>query len=133
MVVLSLYGSRCLSVTPLAGVERQGSGFVGGGGGVFVPFLSAPPLSAEPIPFLSYVPSLGFYSWLFVVMKAPGSWGPVIVLSTLNRSPQDSLQDGDPSVCAERRLEGVHRLEGLLLASSNISGQPQVPQICDLE
>ena len=39
-----------------------------------------------------------------------------------SQSPQDSLQDGDPSVCAsvcaEQRLDGVHRLEGLLLASS---------------
>ena len=27
---------------------------------VIVPFLSSPPLSAEPIPFPSYVPSPGF-------------------------------------------------------------------------
>ena len=79
--------------------------------GYRVPFLSDPPLSAEPIPFLSYsptsirgkalekevqslvqngavelvpFPSPGFYSRIFVVMKASGSWRPVIDLSTLN-------------------------------------------------
>ena len=54
-----------------------------------------------------------------------------------SESPQNSLQDGDPSVCAsvcaERKLDGVHRLEGRFLASFNTSGQPQVPQICGLE
>ena len=75
-----------------------------------VPFLSEPPLAAEPIPFPSYsptsikgkaleevqslvekgavelapLPSPGFYSRVFVVMKASGSWRPVIDLSTLN-------------------------------------------------
>ena len=52
-------------------------------------------------------------------------------------SLQDSLQDGDPSICAsvrvERRLDGIHKLEGCLLANSSTSGQPQVPQICGLE
>ena len=79
--------------------------------GYRVPLLSAPPLSAEPIPFPSYspnsirgqdlekevqslvqkgalelapLPSPGFYSRIFVVMKALGSWRPVIDLSTLN-------------------------------------------------
>ena len=72
---------------------------------------SAPPLSSEPIPFPAYtlssirgkalaqqvlslvekgaielapLPLPGFYSRLFVVMKASGSWRPVIDLSTLN-------------------------------------------------
>ena len=112
---MSLSGSRRrLSVAPLAGVEQQGSGSVGGGGsegGYSVPFLSEPPLAAEPIPFSSYsptsirgkalekevqslvekgalelapLPSPGFYSRVFVVMKASGSWRPVIDLSTLN-------------------------------------------------
>ena len=76
-----------------------------------VPFLSEPPLAAEPIPFPSYsptsikgkalekevqslvekgavelapLPSPGFYSRVFVVMKTSGSWRPVIDLSTLN-------------------------------------------------
>ena len=79
--------------------------------GYRVPFLSDPPLSAEPIPFPSYnptsirgkalekevqslvqkgavelapLPSLDFYSRVFVVMKASGSCRPVIDLSTLN-------------------------------------------------
>ena len=79
--------------------------------GYRVPFLSDPPLVAEPIPFPSYsptsirgkalekevqslvekgavelapLPSPGFYSRVFVVMKALGSWRPVIDLFTLN-------------------------------------------------
>ena len=76
-----------------------------------VRFLLDLPLAAEPIPFPSYsptsirgkalekevqslvekgagelspLPSLGFYSRIFVVMKALGPWRPVIDLSTLN-------------------------------------------------
>ena len=108
---------RRLSVAPLAGVERQGRGSVGGGDlrwGYSVPFLSDPPLAAEPIPFPSYsptsirgkalekevqslvekgaielapLPSPGFYCRVFVnfvVMKASGSWRPVIDLATFN-------------------------------------------------
>ena len=79
--------------------------------GYSVPFLSKPPLAAAPIPFPSYsptsirgktlekevqslvekgavelapLPSPGFYSRVFVVMKASGLWRPVIDLSTLN-------------------------------------------------
>ena len=79
--------------------------------GYCVPFMSAPPLSLEPIPLPSYgpnsirgkalkkevqsllqkgavelspLPSPCFYSWLFVVMKAWRSWRPVIDLSTFN-------------------------------------------------
>ena len=79
--------------------------------GYRIPFLSHPPLSAEPIPLPSYnpsstkrlaleevtlglitkgavelapLPSPGFYSRLFVVWKTSGSWRPVIDLSTLN-------------------------------------------------
>ena len=54
-----------------------------------------------------------------------------------SESPQDSLEDGDSSVCAsvcaEQRLDGLHRLEGCILASSSTSGQSQVPQICRSE
>ena len=54
-----------------------------------------------------------------------------------SESLQGSLQDGNPPVCAsvhaEQRLDGIYRLEGCLLASSNPSGQLQVPQICGLE
>ena len=108
--------------------------------GYHVPFLSAPPLSVEPIPFPSYgpnsirdqalekdlqslvqkgaveltpLPSPGFYSRLFVVMKASGSWRPVIDLSTLKLRVRvtpfkmEALQSC-VSVCAEQRLDGVH-------------------------
>ena len=79
--------------------------------GYRIPFLHDPPLSKVPIPIPSYhplstkgvalgevtqaliaksavelapLPSLGFYSRLFVVWKTSGSWRPVIDLSTLN-------------------------------------------------
>ena len=79
--------------------------------GYHIPFRRAPTLSGEPIPFSAYcpnsirgkaleqevesllqkgavelapLPSLGYYSHLFVVMKASGSWRPVIDLSLLN-------------------------------------------------
>ena len=80
--------------------------------GYRIPFSCPPPLSADPIPMPSYnplstkgvaleevtldliakgavelapLPSLGFYSRLFVVWKTSGLWRPVIDLSTLNR------------------------------------------------
>ena len=79
--------------------------------GYRIPFLCDPPLSKAPISMPSYhpsstkgvalrevtqalvakcavelapLPSLGFYSRLFVVWKTSGSWRPVIDLSTLN-------------------------------------------------
>ena len=79
--------------------------------GYHIPFRRAPTLSGEPIPFSAYcpssirgkaleqevesllqkgaielapLPSLGYYSRLFVVMKASGSWRLVIDLSLLN-------------------------------------------------
>ena len=79
--------------------------------GYHIPFRRAPALSKEPIPFPVYcpnsirgkalegevqsllakgaielapLPSPGFYSRLFVVMKASGAWRPVIDLSILN-------------------------------------------------
>ena len=79
--------------------------------GYRIPFLCDPPLSKAPISMPSYhplstkgvtlgevtqafiaktavelapLPSLGFYSRLFVVLKTSGSWRPVIDLSTLN-------------------------------------------------
>ena len=79
--------------------------------GYRIPFLCDPPLSKVPISMPSYhplstkgvalgevtqaliaksavelapLPSLGFYSRLFVVWKTSGSWRPVIDLSTLN-------------------------------------------------
>ena len=80
--------------------------------GYRIPFLSSPPLSPAPVPMPSYnpfstrrvaleevtlgliakgavelapLPSLGFYSRLFVPWKTSGSWRPVIDLSHLNR------------------------------------------------
>ena len=132
--------------------------------GYRIPFLSEPPLAAEPIPFPSYgpssirgialgkevqsllekgavelapLPSPGFYSRIFVVMKASRSWRPVIDLSTLNlrvhKTPfkMETLQS--VLLSAERRLDGVHRFERCLLADPHTSGQSQAPQICSFE
>ena len=79
--------------------------------GYHIPFLCEPPLSKVPISMPSYhplstkgvalgevtqalitkstvelapLPSLGFYSRLFVVWKTSGSWRPVVDISTLN-------------------------------------------------
>ena len=105
---------RRLSVPPLAGLERQGCGSLGGGGSeVWLPHsiplrpstirgshlhASYHPLSTKGVALgevtqalidksaveLAPLPSLGFYSRLFVVWKTSGSWKPVIDLSTLN-------------------------------------------------
>ena len=83
--------------------------------GYRIPLRWAPTLSREPIPYPAYspdsirgkalegevrsllekgaielapLPSPGYYSRLFVVMKASGSWRPVIDLSLLNMSVQ---------------------------------------------
>ena len=71
----------------------------------------------EPIPFPSYVPYPGFQLAFCgdESLRVVGTGYSLVYPQS--ESPQDSLQDGDPSVCAERRLDGVHRLEGLLLAS----------------
>ena len=80
--------------------------------GYRIPFLTEPPLSSHPMPLESYAPSSvrglalekeidklqeveavervpapepGFYSRLFVVLKASGSWRPVIDLKKLNK------------------------------------------------
>ena len=111
---------RRLSVAPLAGVERQGRGSLGSGilrWGYQIPFRQAPVLSREPIPFPAYcpnsirgkalegevqsllakgavelapLPSPGFYSRLFVVLKASGAWRSVIDLSLLNLRVQQT-------------------------------------------
>ena len=83
--------------------------------GYRIPFRRTPTLSREPIPFPAYspdsirgkaleggvrslldkgavelapLPSPGYYSQLFVVMKASGAWRPVIDLSLLNLKVQ---------------------------------------------
>ena len=79
--------------------------------GYLIPFLSSPPLSSVPVHLPSYSPSSmwgkapaaeiaalmekgaielapptpGYYSRVFVVLKASGSWRPIIDLSCLNR------------------------------------------------
>ena len=85
--------------------------------GYRIPFRRAPTLSREPIPYPTYspdsirgkalegevrslldkgaielapLPSPGFYSRLFVVMKASGAWRPVIDLSLLNLRVQQT-------------------------------------------
>ena len=85
--------------------------------GYQIPFRRAPVLSREPIPFPAYCPnsisgkaleeevqtllakgaielapprSPGYYSWLFVVLKASGAWRPVIDFSLLNLRVQQT-------------------------------------------
>ena len=54
-------------------------------------------------------------------------------LATGSESSEDFFQGGDFLVCSslgvERGLDGVYRLEGCVLASSDASRKPQVPQI----
>ena len=82
---------------------------------------------------LAPLPSPGFYSQLFVVIKASRLWKPVIDLSTLNlrvlKSPfrMETLQSVLLSV-----LDGISGSKGGILASSNPSGQPQVSQVHSL-
>ena len=79
------------------------------------------------------LPSPGFYSRLFVVMKASGAWRPVIDLSPESEGTADILQDGDSpiraSVSTPGGLDGVSGLEGCVLAGSDASGISQVPQV----
>ena len=97
-----------LFVPPLASLEGQGRGSLGGGSSS----AGVPPLSQEPISMPSYapmstkgvaleevthaliskgavelapLPSLDFYSRLFLVWKTSRSWRPVIDLFHLNR------------------------------------------------
>ena len=53
--------------------------------------------------------------------------------ATESEGSEDFLQDGDSPVSAsfgsDWRLDGVSRLEGYVLASSDASGLPQVPQV----
>ena len=109
---------RRLSVAPLAGVERRGRGTLGSGG-LAVGISDSLPLGSHLIQGshpayspssirgkalegevqallnkgaieLAPLPSSGFYSRLFVVMKASGACRPVIDLSTLNLRVQQT-------------------------------------------
>ena len=124
---------RRLSVPPLVHLEGQGGGTLGGGGvavGVSHPVLiPSSPLSgsapySELFPFLrqgegslhgealsliskgavELTPlSPGYYSLLFVVWKATGSWRPVIDLSHLNcfvQLTQFKMETNQSVLCA---------------------------------
>ena len=90
------YPNQRMSVPPLAGLEGQGHGSLGGGGSpVWVPYTfsasSSTVQGTHPHGFL--FPNFhqgdrsggGFYSRMFVVWKTSGSWRPVIYLSVFNR------------------------------------------------
>ena len=129
--------------------------------GYQIPFRRAPTLSKDPIPLPAYspnsnrgkalegevqsllskgaielapLPSPGFYSRLFVVMKASGAWeaGHRPFHSELEDST-DILQDGYTSICSSfdspGRLDGVSGFEGCVLAGPYASGFLQVPQV----
>ena len=116
--------------------------------GYRIPFDRRPPLSERPLSLLAYSPqsikgvaltpelqnllrkgavepapqSPGFYSRLFLVQKASGSWRPIIDLSTLNDYVTVSLPYGDssvsPSFHPSRRLDGFPGPAGRLPAGS---------------
>ena len=111
---------RRLSVAPLAGVEQRGRGSLGSGNlavGISDSLPSGSHFIQGSHPFPAYCPDLmrgkvlvgevqsllpkgaielaplpspGFYSRLFVVMKASGAWRPVIDLSTMNLRVQQT-------------------------------------------
>ena len=156
--------NRRMSVTPLAGVERQGRGSLGGGG---LALGLQDTLSCglqtvrgtHPLPVLQSLFHQGQGLGVGGALSCQdGSGGacfssvarvlqPVVCgdeglrvletgyrsFSTESEDAQDFLQDGDSPVCSSlgstRRLDGVSRLEGCLLAGSGSSGQPQLPQI----
>ena len=64
---------------------------------------------------LAPLPSLGYYSHLFIVMKAQGSWRPVIDLSPLNLI-----------------IFWIHHPEGCVSASSDTSGIQMVSAVHDV-
>ena len=127
--------------------------------GYRIPFLCDPPLSGAPISMPSYhpsstkgvalrevtqalvaksavelapLPSLGFYSRLFVVWKTSGFWRPVIDLSTLNlfvdvaHFRMETIQ----SVLLSGRLDGLHQPQGSLSAGPCPSGLSSLPSVC---
>ena len=119
--------------------------------GYRIPLSAQPPLSLEPISFISYDPSSimglvlekellelsskgtverappspGFYSRMFVVLKASGSWRPII----------DQVLDGDrsvrPDVCQAGGLDDFAGPGRCILSGSHPSGQQKVPKVCN--
>ena len=129
--------------------------------GYRVPFMSDPPLSVVPIPLPSYSPSSikgkalqrgketliakgavklaplspGFYSHLFMVQKASGSWRPVINLVVIEQvrptyATQDGVQPVGSPVHQEFRLDDLHRSQGCLPSGSNSSIQQEAAEVC---
>ena len=124
--------------------------------GYRIPFLCDPPLSRAPISLPSYhpssikgvalrdcsqalvaksavelapLPSLGFYSRLFVVWKTGyRSLDPQLVRG------RSSLPHGDHPVCtavsSSGRLDGLHRPQGSLPADPCPSGLSSLPSVC---
>ena len=159
---LSSYRRR-MPVSSLADLERQGRGSVGGGGTEFPFFRSLHCLrNPSPFPSYSPnsiggslgeggsiivregSSRAGSFTFSRVLQLNICSDEGLRVVETSNRfvhtqseSPQNSFQDGDPPVCAsicpERRLDGVHRLEGCLLPNSYPFGQLQASQIRGFE
>ena len=129
--------------------------------GYRIPFQRAPTLSREPILFPAYcpnsirgkalvqevasllrkgaikpapLPSPGFYSGLFVTLKASGSWRPIIKpLSLEPHGVENTIQDGNasvhPSVCPQGGLDGLCRPLGCVSADSSPSGIPEVSSV----
>ena len=77
--------------------------------------------------------SPGFHSRLFVVLKASGAFHPVIDLSFLNKHvfTQVSNGNGEDGVGFHqaRRLDGVSRPKGFLLASANTFSKLPIPSV----
>ena len=117
--------------------------------GYRIPFDHRPPLSERPLSLPAYSPqsikgvaltqelqtllrkgavepapqSPGFYSRLFLVQKASGSWRPIIDLSTLNDFITSShfYMETPQSVHPPRRLDDLSRPAGCLPAGSSSS------------
>ena len=129
--------------------------------GYRIPFLCDPPLSKVPISLPSYhplstkgvalgevtqaliaksavelapLPSLGFYSRLFVVWKTSGSWRSVIDLWTLNlfvdvsHFRMETIQS--VLLSSSGRLDGLHRPQGSLPAGPCPSALLLLPSVC---
>ena len=152
---MSLIGGRRLPSQLLVGLEGSGGGRWGSGGSAgrlsdpFRPSTSSIRASTLPAGVLPTVhqgsrlnpgaskpssegavepapQSPGFYSRLFLVQKASGSWRPIIDLSTLNdyvtsshfRKWDNSMQ---PTRCS--RLDAADSMSGQLDAADSMPGQ----------
>ena len=143
---MSLSGSRRLSVTSLAGVERQGHRSMSGGGAevglscslpvstsavcgthpfsVLQPQFHQGPSHGEGSSVFGAERSCRARSFTFSGLLQPTFCGDESLrvvetgyrfVNPQSESLQDSLQDGDPSVSAERKLDGIHTLKDAYL------------------